>query len=48
LRVIENRVLRTFGPKTDDVTGDWRKFHNEEIHKLFSLPDFIRVIKSGE
>jgi hypothetical protein len=36
-RVFENRVLRRiFGPKTDEVTGDWRKLHNEEIHNLYS------------
>ena len=37
LRVSENRVLsRIFGPKRDEVTGDWRKFHNEELHDLHS------------
>jgi hypothetical protein len=37
LRVFENRVLRRiFGPKMDDVTGDWRKLHNEELHNLYS------------
>jgi hypothetical protein len=39
LRVFENRVLRgIFGPKIDEVTGDWRKLHNEEIHNLYSSP----------
>jgi hypothetical protein len=45
--VFENRVLRRmFGPKRDEVTGEWRKFHNEELHILFSSPDIIRQIKS--
>jgi hypothetical protein len=43
LRVFENRVpTRTFEPKRDDVTGEWRKLHNEELHNLYSSPDFIR------
>jgi hypothetical protein len=47
LRVFENRVLRIiFGPKTDEVTGDWRKLHNEELHNLYSSPSIIRMIKS--
>jgi reverse gyrase len=47
LRVFENRVLRRiFGPKRNDVTGDWRKLHNEELHNLYSSPDIIRMIKS--
>jgi hypothetical protein len=47
LRVFENRVLRRiFGPKTDEVTGDWRKLHNEELHNLYSSPNIIRMIKS--
>jgi hypothetical protein len=45
--VYENRVLRTiFVPKRDEVTGGWRKLHNEELHSLYSSPDIIRVIKS--
>jgi hypothetical protein len=45
--VFENRVLRRiFGPKTDEVTGEWRKLHNGELHDLYSLPDIIRQIKS--
>jgi hypothetical protein len=44
--VIENRVLRIFGPK-DEGTGSWRKLHNEELHNLYSSPDIIRMIKSG-
>jgi hypothetical protein len=47
LRVFENRVLRRiFGPKRDEVTGDWRKLHNEELHNLYSWPNIIRMIKS--
>jgi hypothetical protein len=47
LRVIENRVLRRiFGPKRDEVTGEWRKLHNEELHDLYSSPNIVRVIKS--
>jgi hypothetical protein len=47
LRVFENRVLRRiFGPKRDEVTGEWRKFHNEELHNLYSSPNIIRMIKS--
>jgi hypothetical protein len=46
LRVFENRVLRRiFGPKTDEVTGGWRKLHNEELHGLYSSPSIVRVIK---
>jgi hypothetical protein len=47
LRVFENRVLRrVFGPKRDEVTGGWRKLHNEELHNLYSCPSIIRMIKS--
>jgi hypothetical protein len=47
LRVFENSVLRIiFGPKSDEVTGEWRKFHNEEFHDLYSSPTIVRVIKS--
>jgi hypothetical protein len=47
LRVFENRVLRRiFDPKRDEVTGDWRKLHNEELHNLYSSPNIIRMIKS--
>jgi hypothetical protein len=47
LRVFENRVLRRiFGPKRDDVTGEWRRLHNEELYALYSSPNIIRVIKS--
>jgi hypothetical protein len=35
-----------FGPKRDEVTGDWTKLHNEELHKLYSSPNIIRMIKS--
>jgi hypothetical protein len=45
--VFENRVLgRIFGPKSDEVTGGWRKLHNEELHGLYSSPSIIRVIKA--
>jgi hypothetical protein len=45
--VFENRVLRRiFGPKRDEVTGEWRKFHNEELHNFYSSPDIIRQVKS--
>jgi hypothetical protein len=47
LRVFENRVLRRiFGPKRDEVTGEWRKLQNEELHILYSSPNIIRQIKS--
>jgi len=47
LRVFENRVLRkVFGPKRNEVTGDWRKLHNEELNDLYSLPNIVRVVKS--
>jgi hypothetical protein len=45
--VFENRVLRgIFGPKRDEVTVDWRKLHNEELHNLYSSQSIIRVIKT--
>ena len=47
LRVFENRVLRrVFGPKRDEVTGEWRKLHNEELRDLYSLPNIVWVVKS--
>jgi hypothetical protein len=47
LRVFEMRVLRRiFEPKRDEVTGGWRKLHNEGLHNLYSLPSIIRMIKS--
>jgi hypothetical protein len=47
LREFENRVQRRiFGLKRDEVTGGWRKLHNEELHDLFFLPSIIRIIKS--
>jgi hypothetical protein len=45
--VFENRVLRRiFEPKRDEVTGEWRKLHNEELRDLYSPPSIIRIIKS--
>jgi hypothetical protein len=45
--VFENRVLgRMFGSKRDEVMGDWRKLHNEELHNLYPSPNIIRMIKS--
>jgi hypothetical protein len=47
LRVLENRVLRTiFGPKRAEVTREWRKLHNEELHNLYPSPDIIRQLRS--
>jgi hypothetical protein len=46
LRVFENRVLRRiFGPKRDEVTGEWRRLHNKELYFQYSSPNIIRVIK---
>jgi hypothetical protein len=46
LRVFANRVLRRiFGPKRDEVTGEWRKLHNKELRNLYSSPSIIRIIK---
>ena len=46
-RVLENRVLRRiFGPKRDEVTGEWRKLHKKELNELYSSPNIVRVIKS--
>jgi hypothetical protein len=45
--LFENRVLRRiFGPRRDEVTGEWRKSHNEELHNLYSTPD-IRQVKTN-
>jgi hypothetical protein len=47
LGVFENRVLRrVFGPKRDEMTGEWRKLHNEELNDLYSSPNSVRVVKS--
>jgi hypothetical protein len=44
LRVFENRVLRIFGPKRDEVTGEWRKLHYEDLHDLYSSRNIVPVI----
>jgi len=45
--VLENRVLRKlFGPKRDEVTGEWRKLHNKQIYDLYCSPNIVRGIKS--
>jgi len=45
--VFENRVLRRiFGPRRNEVTGEWRRLHNEELNDLYSSPNIVRVIKS--
>jgi len=45
--MFENMVLRRiFGPRTNDVTGEWRRLHNEELNDLYNSPNFVRVIKS--
>jgi hypothetical protein len=47
LGVFENRVLRRiFGHKRDEMTGDWKKLHNEDLHGLYSLPSIVRLIKA--
>ena len=47
LRVFENRVLkRIFGPRRDEVRGEWRRLHNEELNDFYSSPNIVRVIKS--
>ena len=46
LRVFENRMLRRiFGPKRDEVVGEWRELHNEELNDLYCSPNIVRVIK---
>ena len=45
--MFENMVLRRiFGPRRDELTGEWRRLHNEELNDLYSSPDIVRVIKS--
>jgi hypothetical protein len=46
LKVFENRALRrVFGPKRDEVTGEWRKLHNKELNDLYPLPNIVWVVK---
>jgi len=48
LRVFDNRVLRrVFGPKTNEVTGEWRKLHNEKLRDRYFSTNIVRVVKSG-
>jgi hypothetical protein len=45
--LFENRVVRRiFGPKRDEVTGEWGNLHNEELHYLYSSPSIIRIMKA--
>jgi hypothetical protein len=44
--LVENRVLRIFGAKSEEVAGGWRRLHNEELHNLYASPDVIRMFKS--
>ena len=45
--MFENRVLRrVFGPKRDELTGEWRKLYNEELSDMYSVPNIVRVVKS--
>jgi hypothetical protein len=47
LRVFDYSLLRSvFGPKRDELTGEWRKLRNEELNDLYSLPNIVRVVKS--
>jgi hypothetical protein len=46
VRVLENRVLRRFGPKRGEVMGGWRKQYSEELHNFYSSPSIIRMMKS--
>jgi len=49
LRVSENRVLRKIsGPKREEVAGEWRRLHDEELHNLYASPDIVRIIKSSK
>jgi hypothetical protein len=44
----EGYLSRIFGPKTDEVTGGWRKLHNKELHNVYSLSNIIRMMKYKE
>ena len=45
LRVFDNMVLKIFGTRRDEVTGEWRRLHNEELNDLYCSPNIVRVIK---
>jgi len=47
LRIFENRMLRIFGPRRDEITGEWRKLHNEELNDMCSSHKIVRAIKSS-
>jgi hypothetical protein len=44
--VFENRMMRIFGPKGEEMVGGWKRLHNEQLHNLYALPSVIRMIKS--
>jgi len=47
LRVFENKVLRKiYRKKRDEMTGEWRRLHNEELHGLYDLPNVVKIMKS--
>ena len=49
LRVFENKILRKiFGAKRDEITGEWRKLHNAELHALFYSPNIIRILNRDD
>jgi hypothetical protein len=44
--VFQDRIMRIFGPMKEEVTWDWRRLHNEELHNLYASPNITRVVKS--
>jgi hypothetical protein len=44
--MLQNRVLRLFGPKRDEITGEWRKLHNEQLNDPYSSPNVVQIMKS--